>query len=159
MKNKAPLPVTSPGSRGVFLNTLCLVSCLLLTSCSVGFISKYDAQTDHAVTALQRKIETFFVTLESQIGTPEALHSNHDSFYREAQVDISAIKLRTSALPKNELTQQQVELLENNLELLEGFHKEGIRTIEATVAPRDDFNTALSNILKLELTKRRGEKP
>ena len=129
---------------------------ILLTGC-VKFIATYDPKTDAAVTELQRKFETFFVELESQVGTDEASYKNHIEFYKEVKVDISAIKMRASAIPQNEITLRQVSLLEENFKHLEETHRDGILDIEVVKVPRDDFNTALSNILKLELAKKRGE--
>jgi hypothetical protein len=130
---------------------------LILPGCTVKLIADYDEQTDKSITELQRKLETFFVNLEGQFGTDEAKYENHLDFYKEVKVDISAIKLRVSALPQNEITVKQVTLLEENIALLEEFHKEGIATIEVIEVPRKDFNSALLNILKLELAKKRGE--
>lgn len=138
--------------------TVWLAGCLiLLTGCTVKLIADYDSKTDEAVTELQRKFETFFVNLESQVGTEEADYENHVQFYKDVKVDVSAIRLRASAIPKNEITLKQVSFLEENIKLLEDTHKEGIAHIDVIKVPRDDFNTALSSILKLELAKRRGE--
>ena len=63
---------------------LCVIS---LSGCvTVNLISDYDEATDKAVTAVQRKFETFFVELESQIGTDAAAYKNHTSFYKEIEV-------------------------------------------------------------------------
>ncbi|MEH6640579.1 MULTISPECIES: hypothetical protein [Halomonadaceae] len=145
---------TSKGKGMVLIWFACW---LALSGCTVKLIADYDPKTDEAITQLQRKFETFFVNLESQIGTEEASYDNHLEFYKEVKVDVSAIKLRASAIPKNEITLQQVSLLEENIGLLEEVHKEGVADVEVVKVPRDDFNTALSNILKLELAKRRGE--
>jgi len=124
---------------------------------NIKLISDYDEKTDEAITSLQRKFETFFVILENKVGTEEAAHKNHIEFYQQVKVDISAIHLRVRALPQNKITEQQIDLLKENVEILEDFHKDGIHTIEVIQAPREDFNRALSNILKLELAKKRGE--
>ena len=130
---------------------------LMLSSCTVKLIADYDEQTDRAVTELQRKFQTFFVKLERQIGTPDADYLNHQAFYDEVKVDISAIKLRVKAIPKNEIMLKQIELLEDNLAILEELHQEGITDIQVVAVVQDDFNTALTNILSLELAKKRGE--
>jgi hypothetical protein len=136
---------------------LMLLSASLLGACTVKLISDYDPQTDQALTALQRKMETFFVDLEDKIGTEQAEYRYFEDFYDEVRVDISAIRLRASALPKNEITLEQVVRLEENIGLLEEVHEEGIGSVEVVQVIREDFNTALSNILRLELAKKRGE--
>lgn len=126
----------------------------LLQGCETNFIADYDAETDKAVTQLQRKFETFFVDLESNIGSDKADYENYTSFYKSAKVDISAIKLRAGAMAKNEITIEQVSILENNLGILEELHKDGIAIIDIVSVVRQDFNAALSYILKLELAKK-----
>jgi hypothetical protein len=130
---------------------------LILSSCTIKLIANYDEQTDQAVTELQRKLETFFVKLERQVGTSDADYVNYQAFYDGVKVDISAIKLRVKAIPKNEITLKQIELLEDNLATLEELHQEGITDIQVVAVVRDDFNTALTSILSLELAKKRGE--
>jgi hypothetical protein len=130
---------------------------LILSGCTIKLVADYDEQTDRSVTELQRKLETFFVKLERQIGTPDADYVNYQTFYDGVKVDISAIKLRVSAIPKNQITLKQIELLEDNLATLEQLHQAGITDIQVVKVVRDDFNTALTSILSLELAKKRGE--
>lgn len=135
---------------------------LTLYGCSVRLISSYDEQTDKAVTTLQNKFETYLVKLEGLEGAPECTYENNKSFYAGARVDISAIRVRAAAIPKNDITLKEIELLSINLNSLEQLHqhkntkadkclsKEEIRPLESA------FNTSFTAILKLELAKRRG---
>lgn len=133
-----------------------LLALLLLAQagCAVNFIADYDPQTDRAISSLQRKLEDFFLTLDRQLGSDAVNFGNHADFYREVRVDISALQLRVAATPNNDLAQRQASLLERNIELLEQVHREGIASMEVVQAIRDDFNTALGNMLRLELAKR-----
>ena len=133
------------------------VFALILAGCTVKLVADYDEQTDRSVTELQRKLETFFVKLERQIGTSDADYVNYEAFYDGVKVDISAIKLRVNAIPKNQITLKQIELLEENLATLEELHQEGITDIQVVKVVQDDFNTALTSILSFELAKKRGE--
>ena len=131
---------------------------LLFSGCTkIQLIASYDEETDTAITQLQRKFETFFVELEDDVGTQKAAYENHNQFYKTLRVDISAIKLRVAAQPRNEITLEQVELLEDNVDLLIQLHRGGIDSIELVDIARGNFNTALTNILKLELAKKRGQ--
>lgn len=143
---------------------LSLFLALGVSGCTVKLIADYDKKTDEAVTALQRKISTFLIDVESKLGTSQADYSNSTETYKELRVDVQAIELRVNALPKNDITQEQIKKLKDNLALLEQLHKkgfaedlEGKRAVLTTV--QEDFDTALAAILKLELAKRRGEDP
>ncbi|NBQ69071.1 MAG: hypothetical protein EBU46_09660 [Nitrosomonadaceae bacterium] len=130
---------------------------LALSSCTVKLVSGYDETTDRAVTDLQRKTEAHLVTLESVEGLPECTYENHKQFYDEAKVDISAITVRAAAIPKNDITTQESQLLASQLDNLEKLHKIACLSKDQITLVRTHFNTSFTAILKLELAKRRGE--
>ena len=137
-----------------------IVALLGLTAvwgCTIQLVSNYDERTDQAVTALQKKIETFFVTVDSQVGLPECTYERHVSFYQDVKVDISAIQMRVNAIPQNEITSEQVGLLESSLDNLESLHKLGCLSGNQVENLQSSFNSLLTAILKLELAKKRGE--
>ncbi len=130
---------------------------MVLSGCSIKLISSYDETTDKTVTALQKKVESFFVTLESQEGSPDCEYKNHRQFYDEAKVEISAIEIRARAIPKNEITIKQIELLKDSLNNLESLHKISCLAKSQIEPLRIAFNATFVAILKLELAKKRGE--
>lgn len=143
---------------------LLLSSLLVLGSagCTIKLIADYDENTDALVTSLQRELSTFFVDLESKLGTPAESYENFGDTYKAIRVDISALSLRVNALPKNSITQEQVDILKRNLDLFEQLHKsglgEGVEGKKAVLTSiREDFDTALAAILRLELAKKRGD--
>jgi hypothetical protein len=129
----------------------------VVTGCTVKLISSYDEKTDIAVTDLQRKMETFFLTLESQEGLPECKYEHHTEFYKEVKVSISAIEVRARAIPDNDITVKQIVLLKENIEMLEQLHKIDCLTKEQIEPLRINFNSGFTAILKLELAKKRGD--
>lgn len=127
-----------------------------LSACtSIRLISEYDRETDIAVTAFQRKMEGFLISLERNIGKEEAEYKNNVGFYDGVKVDLSALRVRVAAIPKNEITIQQIDLLIGNVDNLERIHKLGI-TQEDIYPLRIAFNESCTAILKLELAKKRG---
>lgn len=142
-----------------------LCALLMLSGCTVKFISSYDEQTDKSVTALQKKVETFFVKLEGLDGLPECTYDHHKTFYEEARVEVSAIQVRAAAIPQNDITTEQVGLLSKSLSSLEQLHQGKAKKEKGKNCPsreevqplRDNFNTSFTAILKLELAKKRGE--
>jgi len=129
----------------------------LNSGCTVKLISTYDEKTDIAVSDLQKRMETFFLTLESQEGLPECAYEYHAVFYRDAKVSVSAIEVRAKAIPDNEITVQQIELLRENIDLLEQLHKMSCLTKDQIEPLRINFNSGFTAILKLELAKKRGD--
>ena len=142
------------------LATLLLIS-VFTQSCSVKLIAEYDEATDQAITAFHRNLSAFFLDLENKLGTPEAEFRHFAKHYQTMKIDLSAIQLRVNALDKNTITQQQIQLLTDNISLLEKLHKTGFSTdrsqqLAVLQTIQSDLNTALTAMLTLELAKRRG---
>lgn len=149
--------------RGLFLGVV-VVTLALLSGCAlqaIQLVSSYDEKTDVAVTDLQRKLESFFVKLEGLKVPPACGHEANKTFYDESKVDVSAIQVRAAAVPQNETTIEQVELLSKNLGLLEQLHemKGKTRCLSSDeIKPlRQAFTSSLTAILKFELAKKRGQ--
>lgn len=141
-----------------FYTTIWFLLILISQGCTkVQLISEYDEQTDKSITQLHKKIEILFNNIEKNIEKPEGSYKANQDSYNQIKIDLSALRLRVNAIPKNDITQSQIGLLMENIELLEATHQEGISDIEIVKLIKDDFNTALTNILKLELAKKRGE--
>ncbi len=134
-----------------------LIVLFTVSGCTIHLVSSYDEKTDTAVTQLQKEVETFFVTVEGEAGLPECKYDNHKKFYQDAKVSISAIEVRARAIPKNEITIEQVGLLIDSLDQLEKLHKLGCFTPDSVKSLRSSFNSSFTAILKLELAKKRGE--
>lgn len=146
--------------RGLFLGVV-VSTLVLLSGCAIQLVSSYDEKTDVAATALQRKFESFFVKLEGLKIPPACGHEVNKSFYDESKVDVSAIQVRVAAVPQNEITIEQTELLSKNLMALEHLHE--LKGKTRCLSPdeikplRQAFTSSLTAILKLELAKKRGQ--
>jgi hypothetical protein len=127
-----------------------------LVGCQIKLIADYDEKTDKAVTALHRGTETFLIQAQQNIGSPKWDYENKKDFYNKTKVDISVIEVRARALPKNEITIKQLNLLSKNFEALESLHKGGKLSIPVIENLRGSFNSAFTAILKLEMAKKRG---
>ncbi len=135
-----------------------LALALATAGCTIKLISDYDETTDRAVTQLQRKVDGFLVDIQRKAGTPEAEYAKNAKFYDETRVDVDAIRVRAQAMPKNDITVQQINLVQNSLDNLEKLHKLGFSSPEEIAPLRTAFDTSFTAILKLELAKKRGEK-
>lgn len=100
------------GSLTVFL--------LFISACtSVRLIQEYDEITDQRLTALQEKSARFFVKMERQAGFPESDFKNYLSFYEDVKTELSVLEVRSRAIPKSEIVQQQIKSLQNQFTALE----------------------------------------
>ena len=138
----------------VFLWFLLIVP---LVSCQIQLIADYDETIDKAVTALHRKTATFLIQAQQNIGSPEWEYQNKRDFYNGVKVDISAIQVRAMALPKNEITIKQLNLLSENIKTLESLHMAGKFSEPVIENLRGSFNAGFTAILKLEMAKKRGD--
>lgn len=136
-----------------------LVTLLLaigISGCTVKLVADYDEVTDQSVTALQMHVESFLVGLERKFGTPEAAYELHTGFYDQTKVQLSALRVRAAARPKNEVTVQQLDLLASSLNSLEQLHELGFEDVAEIQPLRNAFRTSFTSILALELAKKRG---
>jgi hypothetical protein len=103
-----------------------LIVCLgvIVGGCTkIQLISKYDDQTDAAATKLQREFSDFFVKIASAANPSERSYRNNIAFYRTAAVDFAALQVRASAIYKNRITRNQIDLTQTNFAYLLLLHK------------------------------------
>ena len=138
---------------------LIIVLLFALSACTIRLISEYDEDIDRVATALHKSFESFFIKIESQ-SFPACNYDNQKDFYDQAKVDISALKLRAEAIPKNDYTIKQIKTLADSLNLLEQLHQthtDNCLLKEEVAALRTNFNVSLGAIIKLELAKKRAK--
>lgn len=147
-------------SRIAVLSVLFSFFLLIASGCSVKLISDYDEITDKSVTELQKKVETFLIKMEGSAGSSEGEYINSRSFYNEARVEISAMRLRAEAIPENKITVQHINEIEKNIENLRLLHeKRGQKglTKDLTEPVRAIINIQFKAMLTLEFAKKRGK--
>ncbi len=125
--------------------------------CQIKLVADYDEITDRSVTALQREFELFFIDVERNLYTPDAAHDNYIGFYDEVRAELSVIRVRAAARPKNEITVEQLDLVAGNVDNLEELHKLGFDSPEELEPLRAAFQQSFQAILTLELAKKRGQ--
>jgi len=136
---------------------LIIVLLFALSACTIRLISEYDENIDRGATALHKSFESFFFKIESQ-SFPACNYDNHKDFYDQSKVDISALKLRAEAIPKNDNTIKQIKTLADSLNLLEQLHQthtDNCLLKEEVAVLRTNFNVSLGAIIKLELAKKK----
>ena len=123
-----------------------------LTQCtSVRLIQEYDEITDQRVTALQEKVARYFVTIERNIGQPEAAYEKFTSFYDDVKVELDVLRVRNKAIPKAEIAVQQLESLQKQFDSLEKLHKLGFNTIEEVQPAKNAIENSFAAVLQLQM--------
>jgi hypothetical protein len=154
------------GAAGRASNAYSLIIALFLaiaslSACKVKLISDYDEVIDHSATELQKKIEGFVHQMESAAGTPNGTYDANKQFYDGVRTDISALRVRAEAAgSNNDLTVQEIGLIEQNVEKLRELHVAGAeRGLRAAVAEPalSAINVQFVALIRLELAKKRGQ--
>ena len=135
-----------------WLTTAVLFS-VLLTACTVTFISPYDETLDRQITELQEDIFTFLNGLESSPAEHD-FQSSH-AFYDKISARLEAMRTRAEAIPKNELTVDQLKQIEQNIDNLRRLHRLGFTNPERELQPvREALNSQFLAIIKLNRAKK-----
>jgi hypothetical protein len=133
----------------------CLCLPVTLATCSrLLLIAPYDEQIDQSATALQRRMDAFLTTLAEKGIGQEARYEANKEFYAQYGVDLRSLLIRAQSWPKNNLTENQLNLMLNNLEQLRTAHADAPLSAEAITTFRDLFNQGWRAILTLELAKK-----
>lgn len=132
-----------------------LVGILGVSGCALKWVSDYDPVIDQSLTALHKKTEVHWMALEAADQTPDCGHTRYQPFYRQSKIATSALVFRASAVPGNDITIQQIQLLANSFESLEKLHRLSCLSHQQIQVLRAQFNLSFTAILKLELAKRR----
>lgn len=104
---------------GIFL----LSVAIFLSACTpIQLVSDYDENIDKGAAALHKKIDTYFVSFGS-MSLDERKYKNQQKFYEGVVVDLNSLKVRASAIYKNEITEEQLDVVEENLAYLLLLHK------------------------------------
>lgn len=106
----------------------------LLAGCTnIRLVGDYDKAMDDGVTALQKKTESHLVRVSAVPGPKAAPYKGTESFYQDARVEISSLRVRADSTARNSLTVRMLDKLQNNYDRLERMHKEGLTVAEIPV--------------------------
>jgi len=126
---------------------LCFYSCT-----SVRLIQEYDEITDQKLTALQEKVARFFVKMERQIGFPESKYEKFIDFYDDVKTELSVLEVRSRAIPKSDIVQQQLKSVQSQVSNLEKLHMLGFNSYEELIPIRNALDNSFAAIIKLQMS-------
>jgi hypothetical protein len=139
------------GKRNLFF--IATVLFIFLHSCSsVRLIQEYDEITDQKLTALQEKMARFFVKMERQIGFQESNYEKYIDFYDDVKTELSVLEVRSRAIPKSDIVQQQLKSVQSQVTNLEKLHKLGFNSYEELIPIRNALENSFAAIIQLQMS-------
>jgi hypothetical protein len=138
-----------------------LATLFVALSCGpVRLVSPYDAVLDEGTTTLHTKVAAFVGKMTILSGKPEGTYEANKHFYPEVVAEVSSLRLRAAAVPKNEISVKLFDELAANLERLRKLHEisadGGLSPVVAGPALAA-LDVNFQSIVKFEIAKRRGE--
>lgn len=131
------------------------VLALSTAGCSIRLIAPYDQKIDDGVMNLQKMTAEFLTKIERQGGSTREDYKNHTTFYDCVKVTLSGLIVRASAIAKNDLTVQQLEVLSDHyFNDLEKHDREMGITLPWAAEYKKTFNQIFIAILTLEEAKK-----
>ena len=140
--------------RNLFVVAWLILAIGVVGCAPIQLIAPYDQKTDEGVTNLQKMTAQFFTRIERQGGSTPDDYKNQTKFYDDARVALSGVLVRSQALAQNDLTVQQIEILQQQFQKLEQDHK--TMGISQAMVPQLEkaFNRTFTAILTLEVAKK-----
>jgi hypothetical protein len=99
---------------------------LMVSGCTpIQLVSNYDETIDHDSKQLQKKLDGYFISLQSA-SIEDLKYKSQQKFYEGVLADLNAIKVRADGIYNNKLTIEQIDLAKENLAYLVLLHKQCI---------------------------------
>lgn len=112
--------------RGQLLFGPLVLLVLTISACtSIQLVSNYDETIDSQAQQLQKKLDTYFISLQSA-GSEDLKYKSQQKFYEGALADLDAMDVRASGIYENKLTIEQIDLAKKSLAYLVLLHKQCI---------------------------------
>lgn len=111
--------------RVLLLFTLVVILVVIGACTSVQLVSRYDQTIDDEALQLQKKLDAYFISLQSA-GSEDLKYKSRQKFYEGVLVDLSAMGVRAGGIYKNKSTIEQIDLLKENFAYLVLLHKKCI---------------------------------
>jgi hypothetical protein len=110
----------------VALTSMLVGMMIMVNGCApIQLVSKYDDSIDKQAQQLQKKLDSYFISLQN--GSNENLkYKSQQKFYEGVLSDLDAMEVRANGIYKNQLTIEQINLAKMNLAYLVLLNKQCI---------------------------------
>ncbi len=82
---------------------------LILSACSMQFISDFDKQSMRDMQRVAKMVDGFYIRLE-ELPTDQRAYANSSESYAAIKAELNALKLSQEIRPLNELTTKQTQI-------------------------------------------------
>ena len=130
----------------IFLFSLNIISCV-----GVRLIQEYDSVSVNKINTLQERTSKFFVKADRQFGLPEFSYQKQVDFYDDIKADINVLLVRSKAIQKTRISQEQLSALLIQYKSLEELHKKGFKTIEELHIIQSALDNSFTAILQFQM--------
>lgn len=103
--------------------SILVVMAMVMSGCaSVQLVASYDENIDKEAQQLQKKLDGYFISLQSGSAT-DLKYKSQQKFYEGVLTDLNAMGVRAGGIYNNQLTIEQIDLAKENLAFLVLLHK------------------------------------
>ena len=140
--------IQSSGARryGALLILFCLAGC------AVTLVSKYDEIIDHGITDFQRKIDLYLIQKQKN-----PMPAYRESFYDSVFTDLGILATRSSAIPKNSITDTIIAGITSQVQRIKTRDSSGSKSAEFFQIMNTTIDRDCKSALTFELAKKRGD--
>jgi len=144
---------TNPPKGHGYTSCLIIVIPLLLMSCSpLRFTQEFDETSERKIVSIQEKVSRFFVRMERMAGTPEGNYVKYNDFYEDVRTEIDVLQARNRAIPMSGTTQEQLDLLRQEVDQLEALHRSGFHGTDEIAPLKSGLEGTLVAMQKYQFT-------
>jgi hypothetical protein len=132
---------------------ICLFVLTTLVGCHVMLIGAYDSVVDQDIQKIQTDVLSLLIKVDQNILNNDSTSNKYENFkntYASIESETENTYIRCQALPKYQKVNEQVELLNQNVAILESFHRNGFRDTLSVNLIKRTFEVEFIAIIKLQ---------
>lgn len=127
---------------------------LLLSSCTVTFITGYDEVLDETLNRMKKEFNVHYIKLSRTLTDTDPNNqafTNFQDYYDNLQADLITITDRTKRLDgKATIVKQQVQNLDSSFNILINLHQRGMADGDSRVDIRNAINSSIDAVIYLQ---------
>ncbi|NOT75122.1 MAG: hypothetical protein HOP08_09360 [Cyclobacteriaceae bacterium] len=138
------------------MKKLIFITALVVSACTVTFITGYDQIIDTTLTKMKSDFNLHFIKLSRTIQDSDPVNQKFDNFqdyYDHLEVDLITLNGRSKNLgEKGDIVRKQIQNLDSIMHAFENMHKKGIpdRAGDDRRDIRNSINSSFDAVIRLQ---------